>query len=229
MTDLSTWTPREPPRREPLEGRFVRLEPLEAVRHGDGLFEASTTPDADARFLWLGEYPPKSRADFQPWLEKAEASADPLYFTVIDKASGKIAGRQTYLRIDAANGGVEIGHILWNGLVARKPAATEALYLFARHAFDLGYRRFEWKCNNRNGPSKRAALRFGFSYEGLFRQHMIIKGENRDTAWFAMVDADWPVIGEAMRLWLDPANFDRDGGQRRRLEDIREELRGRTP
>jgi RimJ/RimL family protein N-acetyltransferase len=227
--DLSAWTPRERPRREPLEGRFVRLEPLEAAAHGDGLFEASTTPDAEARFLWLGEYPPKNREAFQPWLEKAETSADPLYFTVFDKASGKIAGRQTFMRIDAANGVVEIGNILWNGQVARRPAATEALYLFARHAFDdLGYRRFEWKCNNRNGPSKRAALRFGFVYEGLFRQHMIIKGENRDTAWFAMIDRDWPVVGEAMRLWLGPENFDKDGQQKRRLEDIRREQRGRT-
>ena len=226
MTDLSAWTPRERPRREPLEGRFVRLE---AARHGDGLFEASTTFDADERFRWLSEYPPQSREAFQPWLEKAEASADPLYFAVIDKASGKIAGRQTFMRIDEANGVAEIGAILWNGLVARRPAATEALWLFARHIFDdLGYRRFEWKCNNRNGPSKRAALRFGFTFEGLFRQHMIVKGENRDTAWFSMLDREWPVIGKAIGIWLDPANFDKDGLQQTRLEDIREELRGRT-
>lgn len=227
--DLSTWTPRERPRREPLEGRFVRLEPLDAARHGDGLFEASTTSDADDRFRWLGDLPPQSREAFQPWLENAEASADPLYFTAIDKASGRIAGRQTFMRIDASNGAIEIGNILWNGLLARKPAATEALYLFARHAFeDLGYRRFEWKCNNRNGPSKRAALRFGFTFEGLFRQHMVVKGENRDTAWFAMLDRDWRAIGGAMELWLDPENFDKDGVQRKRLDEIREERRGRT-
>lgn len=229
MTGLSAWTPRERPRREALEGRFVRLEPLDAARHGDGLFEASTTPDADERFRWLGEYPPPGRQAFQPWLDQAQASADPLYFAVVDKASGRIAGRQTFMRIDAANGVVEIGAILWNGLVARRPAATEALYLFARHAFDdLGYRRFEWKCNNRNGPSKRAALRFGFVYEGLFRQHMVVKGENRDTAWFAMLDCDWPLAGRAIERWLDPANFDKDGVQKRRLEDLREEMRGAT-
>lgn len=228
--DLSQWSPRERPRREPLEGSHVRLEPLDAAEHGDGLFQASNTADAATRFLWLGEHAPVSRREFEPWLMKAEASLDPLYFTVIDRASGRIAGRQTLMRIDTANGVAEIGNILWNAPVARRPAATEALYLFARHVFDdLGYRRFEWKCNNRNAPSKRAALRFGFAYEGLFRQHMVIKGENRDTAWFAMVDADWPVVGEAMRLWLAPENFDRDGGQRRKLEDIREELRGRTP
>lgn len=228
-SDLSSWTPRERPRREPLDGRFVRLEPLDASAHGDGLFAASTTPDADARFRWLGEFPPESRAAFQPWLDKAEASTDPLYFTVIDKASGKIAGRQTFLRIDAANGVVEIGHILWNGLVAQTPAATEALYLFARHAIEeLGYRRFEWKCNNLNAPSKRAALRFGFTFEGIFRQHMIIKGENRDTAWYSMLDREWPVVGDALKAWLDPANFDGQGRQKRRLADIRRELVGRT-
>jgi RimJ/RimL family protein N-acetyltransferase len=131
------------------------------------------------------------------------------------------------MRIDAANGVVEIGNVLWNGLVAQKPAATEALYLFARHAFeDLGYRRFEWKCNNHNGPSKRAALRFGFTFEGIFRQHMIVKGENRDTAWYSMLDEEWPVIGGALKAWLDPANFDGAGRQKRRLADIRRELAG---
>ncbi|MBN9035359.1 MAG: GNAT family N-acetyltransferase [Rhizobiales bacterium] len=225
QSDLSAWTPRERPRRAPLEGRYVRLEPLEAARHGDGLYAASSTPDADTRFLWLGERGPSSRADFQAWLEKAEASADPLYFVVIDKASGRIAGRQTFMRIDTANGVVEIGNILWNPPVARTPAATEALYLFARHAFDdLGYRRFEWKCNNRNGPSKLAALRFGFVFEGIFRQHMIVKGENRDTAWYSMIDREWPVTGKALAAWLDPANFGPDGQQKRRLSDIRREL-----
>jgi RimJ/RimL family protein N-acetyltransferase len=126
------------------------------------------------------------------------------------------------MRIDAANGVVEIGNIYWGPELARTAAATEALYLFASHVFDdLGYRRFEWKCNDRNEPSKRAAIRFGFSYEGTFRQHMVVKGENRDTAWYAMIDRDWPAIAAAMRQWLDPANFDRDGRQKRRLEDFR--------
>ena len=225
QSDLSAWTPRERPRRAPLEGRYVRLEPLEAARHGDGLFAASAAGDAEDRFRWLGEHAPQDRAGFQPWLEKAEASADPLYFVVIDKASGRIAGRQTFMRIDTANGVVEIGNILWNPPVARSPAATEALWLFARHAFeDLGYRRFEWKCNNRNGPSKQAALRFGFVFEGVFRQHFVVKGENRDTAWYSMLDREWPVTGKALAAWLDPANFDADGRQKRRLSDIRREL-----
>src|SRR5690606_8670162 len=180
------------------------------------------TDDGDARFRWLGEQPPADRTTFQTWVEKVAASTDPLFFAVIDKASGRIAGRQAFMRIDAAHGVVEIGSILWNPPVARKPAATEALYLFARHAFDdLGYRRFEWKCNDENEPSKRAALRFGFSFEGVFRQHMVVKGRNRDTAWFAMIDRDWPALRDAFEQWLDPSNFDSEGRQRQRLEEIR--------
>ncbi len=229
MSDLSGWTPRNRPARAPLEGRHVRLEPLDAARHGDGLFAASATADAGDRFRYLAEPAPDDRPAFEAWLEKAAASEDPLHFAVIDKASGRIAGRQSFMRIDAANGVIEIGNILWNDPVARRPAATEALYLFARHAFDtLGYRRFEWKCNDRNEPSKRAALRFGFAFEGVFRQHMVVKGENRDTAWFAMIDGDWPVIRGAFEAWLAPENFDADGRQKRRLEDIRAEIAGRT-
>lgn len=222
MTDLSAWTPRSRPARVPMEGRYVRLEPLDTARHGDGLYEASRTPDSADRFRWLYDEPPASREDFQPWLDKAAASSDPLHFAVIDKASGRVAGRQSLMRIDTVNGVIEIGNILWNPPVARRPAATEALYLFARHAFnELGYRRFEWKCNADNQPSRRAALRFGFSFEGVFRQHLIVKGRNRDTAWFAMIDKDWPTIRRALEEWLDPANFDSEGRQKRRLEDIR--------
>jgi RimJ/RimL family protein N-acetyltransferase len=201
-----------------LEGRFVRLEPIDAQRHGDDLFVAATDGDADARFRWLPENTPVNRAEFQVWLEKVEASADPLFFAVIDKASGKVAGRQTLMRMDGANGVAEVGHIHWGPLIQRTPATTEALYLFAKYLFDdLGYRRFEWKCNNNNEPSKRAALRFGFKYEGLFRNHMIIKGVNRDTAWFAMTDEDWRAVRPAYEAWLAPANFDAAGKQRSRL------------
>ena len=220
--DLSAWTPRQPPHRAPMEGRYVRLEPLDASRHGDALFAATMTADAEDRFRWLYDEPAAGRAGFQPWLDKAASSADPLYFVVIDKASGAVGGRQTYMRTDAANGVTEIGNILWNKPVSRMPAATEALFLFARHVFDdLGYRRFEWKCNSLNELSRRAALRFGFDFEGVFRQHLVVKGKNRDTAWYAMIDKDWPTIGRAMEEWLDPANFDSEGRQKRRLEDIR--------
>ena len=223
--DLRNWTARPRPERKVLDGRFARLEPLSAAQHGDGLFEAATIGNADERFLWLSEYTPESRAAFQPWLETVEASQDPLYFTVIDKATGKVAGRQTIMRIDPANGVAEIGHIHWGPLMQRKPVATEAHFLFMRYIFDeLGYRRWEWKCNNRNEPSKRAALRFGFKPEGLFRQAMVIKGENRDTAWFSIIDKEWPALKKAYESWLDPANFDSDGNQKRRLEDFRKDF-----
>lgn len=220
--DMSDWQSRPFPARVPLEGDYVTLEPLDPDRHGDGLFEASVMGDADGRFRWLGEYPPQDRAALQPWLEKAATSADPLFFAVIDRQSGRVAGRQALMRIDTANGVIEIGNILWSDLVARKPAATEALYLFARHAFDqLGYRRFEWKCNNANGPSKRAALRFGFTFEGVFRQHMVVKGANRDTAWFSILDSEWPGLRQDFKEWLARSNFDKDGRQKRRLTEIR--------
>lgn len=220
--DLRHWTPRPRPERRILEGRYVRLEPLQAAPHGDGLFAAAAVPDAATRFAWLPEQPPQDRAGFQPWLDQAEASADPLFFTVIDRASGRIAGRQSLLRIDPAAGSIEIGHIYWGPEISRRPAATEAQFLFARYIFEeLGYRRYEWKCNDRNTPSKRAAARFGFQEEGLFRQHMVVKGENRDTRWFSIIDKDWPALRQAYDAWLDPANFDAAGQQRRRLEELR--------
>ncbi|RWB27933.1 MAG: N-acetyltransferase [Mesorhizobium sp.] len=223
--NLKNWQPRPRPQRKVLEGRTVRLEPLNAEQHGDGLFDASSVPDINGRFAWLFDYPPESRAAFQPWLDKAEASEDPLFFAVIDKASGKVAGRQTLMRIDTAYGVIEIGNIYWGPLISRKPAATEAQFLFMKFIFDeLGYRRYEWKCNNRNEPSKRAAERFGFKFEGIFRQHLVVKGENRDTAWYSIIDKEWPALRRAYEAWLDPANFDGDGRQKRRLEDFRAEF-----
>ncbi len=220
--DLKNWQPVPRPERKVLEGRYVRLEPLSADKHGDGLFTVADASDADDRFRWLFESRPESRAVFQTWLEKVEASQDPLFFAAIDKASGKIAGRQTLMRIEPAFGVIEIGNIHWGELIARKPAATEAQFLFASHVFDeLGYRRYEWKCNNRNEPSKRAAERFGFKFEGVFRQHLVVKGENRDTAWYSIIDGEWPALRNAYEAWLDPANFDRAGQQKKRLEEYR--------
>jgi RimJ/RimL family protein N-acetyltransferase len=219
--DLKNWTPRPRPERIAIEGRYVRLEPLDAGKHGDGLYAASSVPDAGERFRWLPDVPPESRAAFQPWLDKSAASPDPMFWAIIDKASGEVAGRQTLMRIDPTYGVIEIGNIYWGPVIARKPAATEAQYLFTKYAFDLGYRRYEWKCNNRNEPSKRAASRFGFAFEGVFRQHMIVKGENRDTAWYSIIDKEWPSLRRAYEAWLDPFNFDREGRQKRRLEDFR--------
>ncbi len=225
IDDLKNWQPRPRPERVTLEGRHVRLEPLSSV-HGDELYQASTVADADQRFKWLFENAPGDRAAFDIWLEKSSASQDPLFFAVIDKASGRVAGRQTLMRIDPAFGVVEIGNIYWGPLISRRPAATEAQYLFTKYVFDdLGYRRYEWKCNDRNEPSKRAAERFGFRFEGIFRQHMVVKGENRDTAWYSIIDKEWSLLRRAYMDWLDPANFDADGNQKRRLEDFRVETR----
>lgn len=159
------------------------------------------------------------RVPFQAWLEGRAASQDPLFFAVFDKATGRVEGRQTLMRIDPAHGVIEIGSILWGPAMARSRLATEALFLFAAYAFDgLGYRRFEWKCNDANEPSKRAALRFGFSFEGLFRQHMVVKGLNRDTAWYSILDREWPSLREGYQAWLHPDNFDSNGQQKARLE-----------
>lgn len=225
MQDLSNWKGCPRPDGRSLEGRYVKLEKLDAMTHGDGLFEASRRDDADDRFRWLFEYPAQSRNEFQTWIEKAEASEDPLFYAVIDKKTGKIGGRQTLMRIDPAYGVIEIGNIFWSAIVSQTPATTEAYYLFAKHVFeDLGYRRFEWKCNNRNEPSKRAALRYGMQAEGIFRQHMIQKGENRDTAWFSMLDGEWPQCKAAFEEWLEPKNFDGAGKQINKLADIRKSL-----
>ncbi|MEZ5780453.1 MAG: GNAT family protein [Rhizobiaceae bacterium] len=220
--DLKNWQPRPRPERIVLEGRYVRLEPLDPSMHGKGLFEASSVADADQRFRWLFEYPPSAGGEYEAWLEKSAASQDPFFFAVIDKASGRIGGRQTLMRIDPTYGVIEIGNIYWGPEISRRPAATEAQFLFAQYVFDaLGYRRYEWKCNNRNEPSKRAAERFGFQFEGVFRQHMVVKGENRDTAWYSIIDKEWPLLRQAYIDWLNPANFDEDGTQIRRLEDFR--------
>lgn len=211
---MSTPQPAAPPQRVVLDGRYVRLEPL-SLAHAADLFEASNVPDGEARFAYLGDYAPRTQADTEAFIGSVLGKADPMLFAVIDKSTGKAGGRQALMRIVPEHGVIEIGSIYWGPAIARTPRATEALYLFARHIFeDLGYRRFEWKCNDRNEPSKHAARRFGFSYEGLFRQHMIMKGENRDTAWFSMLDSEWPARKAGFARWLDPENFDANGQQK---------------
>ena len=216
--DLSLWQGAPRPERVMLEGRYARLEPLDAATHGAQLFASAQSPGAEDRFRYLFEETPASFAEFTPWLEKAATSPDPMFFAVIDHATGRAEGRQALMRIDPVHGVIEIGNILWGPAIARSRVATEALYLFATHVFDtLGYRRFEWKCNNGNEPSKRAAPRFGFAHEGVFRNHMVTKGANRDTAWFAMTNDDWPRLKAGYDAWLNPANFDDQGQQRAKL------------
>jgi RimJ/RimL family protein N-acetyltransferase len=216
--ELSHWRGVPRPERRVLEGRYVRLEPLSAERHGPDLFRSAREDGADDRFRYLFDEIPPDLAGFQPWLQNAELSEDPLFHAVIDRRTGKAEGRQALMRIDPANGAIELGHVLWGPAIARSRISTEALYLAARHVFDdLGYRRFEWKCNLLNEPSKRAAERFGFAFEGIFRQHMVVKGRNRDTAWFAMTDADWVSIKPRYAAWLAPSNFEENGQQRTKL------------
>jgi RimJ/RimL family protein N-acetyltransferase len=205
------------PARLVLEGRYARLEPL-AAAHAPDLFAASAAPGAAQRFAYLSDLPPAGIADMDAWINKMNAGDDPLFSAVIDRSSGRAAGRQALMRITPEHGVIEIGHILWGPAISRTRVATEALYLAARHVFEArGYRRFEWKCNSLNEPSKAAALRFGFRFEGVFRQHMWAKGANRDTAWFSMLDSEWPALRREYDRWLEPSNFDADGRQKSKL------------
>ena len=202
-----------------LEGRYVRLEPL-ALKHAADLFAVSTMQGGAERYRWLFNDAPKTLAEMEARI--AGAADDPnRYVAVVEQASGKALGQQAWMRINPQHASIEIGGVYWGLPMARTPLATEALYLFARHAFDdLGYRRFEWKCNDRNEPSKAAARRFGFTFEGVFRQDMIIKGESRDTAWFSIIDSEWPMLRQRFESWLDPGNFDAHGQQKRRLGEV---------
>lgn len=198
------------PRRAPLTGERVRLEPLDPDRHGDDLFAAA---QGDPRLWDYLPYGPFDRDGFDAHLHAQAASEDPLFFALV--ADGHAAGVASYMRIEPAHGCLEIGHIWFGAPLQRTPAATEAIYLLARHAFDdLGYRRLEWKCDAANARSRRAAERFGFTFEGVFRQHLIVKGRNRDTAWFSILDGEWPAVRAAFEAWLAPSNFDAGGRQK---------------
>ena len=230
-TDLGTGLPIGPrlvdpgpakaPERIMLDGRYARLEPLDAGCHGDDLHVASTPPDRAARFRYMPELPPDTSESFRAWLAAASASADPLFFAVIDRATGRAEGWQTFLRITPVHRCIEIGNIYWGPRIAGTRVATEAMYLFAVYALEtLGYRRYEWKCDALNAPSRRAALRFGLTYEGHFRRAVIIRGRNRDTSWFSIIDEEWPALKAAYERWLAPENFDTGGRQKTRLSEL---------
>jgi RimJ/RimL family protein N-acetyltransferase len=175
----------------------------------------------DEVWTWLGDGPYAEESAFRAALERKQTAADAVFLALIPAATGQAAGYASYMRIDPANGVVEVGNILLSPALQRTTAATEAHYLMARHIFeDLGYRRYEWKCNAENLPSRKAALRLGFTFEGIFRQHMVIKHRNRDTAWFSMLDLEWPARKRAFESWLSPANFDAEGRQLRSLAQL---------
>jgi RimJ/RimL family protein N-acetyltransferase len=218
------WKPARRPERAPLEGETVRLEPVDPGRHAGDLFAASEGAPALWDYLAYGPFP--NQHVFTEWLEERAASEDPLFYAVVDRDSGAARGMASLMRIKPEHGVIEVGHIWFAPVLQRTRQATEAIYLLARHVFDdLGYRRFEWKCDSLNQPSRRAAERFGFVFEGVFRQHMVIKDRNRDTAWFSIVDGEWPVVRAAFEAWLAPENFDGEGQQRKSLSEIRDGLR----
>ena len=225
---LPDWSPRPRPPRTPMLGRFCTVEPLDPGRHAAPLF-AAYAEDRDGRmWTYLPWGPYAALEDYRDWAETVCRVDDPFFHAIIDRASGQAVGVAAFLRIDPKVGSIEVGGIAYSPRLQRRPAGTEAMYLMMRRAFDeLGYRRYEWKCNSLNEPSRAAALRFGFQYEGLFRQAMVTKGHNRDTAWFSVIDAEWPIVRAAFERWLDPGNFDGGGGQRGSLSRLREAIAGR--
>ena len=217
------WRPVAAPDASPLRGESVELVPPDPAAHAEALFEAAEGEGADpALWVYMPIGPFGSAEPMRTWLEQAAASTDPRFYVIVDRASSTPAGVASYLRITPDHGTIEIGHIWFGSALQRTRGATEAIYLLARNAFDeLGYRRLEWKCDSFNERSRNAAERFGFLFEGIFRQHMVVKGRNRDTAWYAIVDRDWPAVRAAFEAWLDPANFDGSGRQLRSLADLR--------
>ncbi|MGK9164993.1 GNAT family N-acetyltransferase [Inquilinus limosus] len=215
------WEKRPLPPRTPMEGRACRVVPLDPARHAEDLFEAMGRDTDGRNWTYLAIGPFVDFGAFRAWLDKMAAGSDPLFHAVIDRATGRAVGVASYLRIDPANGVIEVGHIHFSPLLQRTPMATEAMFLMMRRVFDeLGYRRYEWKCDSLNAPSRAAAARLGFRYEGLFRQAVVYKGRNRDTAWFSIIDGEWPRLRAAFERWLDPANFDAEGRQRESLSDL---------
>jgi RimJ/RimL family protein N-acetyltransferase len=221
---LTHW--RSPPRpsHEALPGRHCRVEPVVAERHARDLHAANSLDSAGRMWTYLAYGPFTDEATYAAWVSERERSADPQFFAIVDGASGRAVGVASYLRIDPPNGVIEVGHLAYSPRLQRTIAATEAMYLMMQHVFELGYRRYEWKCSARNQGSRRAALRLGFTFEGVFRQHMIYKGLNRDTAWYSILDSEWPAVRAGFERWLDSSNFDADGRQRRSLESCRADV-----
>ena len=212
------WTARPRPGREPMTGRFCRLEALDPARHGPALFAANARDTAGAMWTYMAYGPFARLEDYLAWADRMALGEDPLFHAIVEQPTGKAVGVAAYLRIEPAVGVIEVGHIAYSPLLQRTPAATEAMYLLMRRVFDeLGYRRYEWKCDALNAPSRRAAERLGFRFEGIFRQATIYKGRNRDTAWYSVIDKEWTTRKAAFEAWLDPANFDGAGRQLRPL------------
>ncbi len=216
---FGNWPPARPPAAVTLQGQWVRLEPLSAALHSHALWQA--VQGHDAVWQWLADGSYSSEQELAHSLAARQTGTAALFFAIVPGPAQVAAGYASLMRIDPANAVIEVGNVLFSPGLQRTAAATEVIFLLARHIFEeLGYRRFEWKCNALNLPSRRAAERFGFAFEGIFRQHMVVKNRSRDTAWFAMLDVDWPERKQAFEAWLRPENFDENGQQRSPLRDF---------
>ncbi len=215
---VANWKVPPMPSKDPIQGRYCRLEALDPNLHVQDLFEANAHDQEGRNWTYLFQEPFANLQDYKKWIGDSCLGADPLYYAIID--SNKAVGIASYLRITPSAGSIEVGGINFSPLLQRTPASTEAMYLMMKRAFEIGYRRYEWKCDALNQPSRNAAQRLGFSYEGIFRQAVVYKNRNRDTAWYAIIDKEWPRLEQAFLTWLDSANFDADGRQKQKLSDL---------
>jgi len=221
---VTDWRPILRPSHKLLAGQFCRLEPLSVECHAADLYAANAL-DVDGRnWTYLPYGPFDSLSSYRVWVEQYSITSDPLFFAIVSLATGRAVGVASYLRIDPTNGSIEVGHLNFSPLMQRTVIASEAMYLMMQEAFELGYRRYEWKCNALNQPSRMAAQRLGFSFEGVFRQSAVIKGRNRDTAWYALIDKEWPALDKVFQDWLAPENFDTEGKQGVALSKLTESI-----
>lgn len=221
---LPDWKAPMHPAGVTLEGRLARLEPLLAERHAASLHAANALDTGGRNWTYLPYGPFEHLDAYRSWIDKICRGRDPLFYAIVDPLSGQALGVASYLRIAPASGSIEVGHINFSPPLQRTAAATEAMFLLMKHAFELGYRRYEWKCDALNAPSRAAAQRLGLSFEGIFRQATVVKGRNRDTAWYAAIDKEWPALAAAFSSWLDPANFDAAGRQRVSLSAMTKQI-----
>ena len=202
-----------------LRGRYCHLERVNVDQHAQDLYETLYASTDQQEWTYLLHEPASDAEDFIHWLQTISRSQDPMFYAIIDSCTGQAVGLASYLRINPEHGVIEVGHLHFSPVLQKTAAATEAMYLMMKHAFEvLGYRRYEWKCDSLNTPSRKAALRLGFTFEGIFRQALVYKGRSRDTAWFSMLDGEWPELKKAFEQWLHPDNFTRDGQQLDKLQ-----------
>jgi RimJ/RimL family protein N-acetyltransferase len=222
---LPNWKPPQPPQRELMTGRFCALEPLDSRRHALALYKANALDEERRMWTYLPYGPFEDFASYAAWMDRDCLGDDPLFYAIVDRSNLTPVGMASYLRIDPPTGSIEVGHLIFSPLLQKTPSATEAMYLMMKRAFEQGYRRYEWKCDSLNAKSRAAARRLGFSFEGIFRQARVYKGRTRDTAWFSVIDEEWPALEKAFLRWLNPANFDERGIQRLSLSSLTAPLR----